>query len=265
MAVIHSVTALSWSDILNYFSLYVDDLTEKDRKEVMDDLATIVPCDIFPEIKDVDCKLVSLIVSLGRKCLESGEHRLFDSSGNIITGYWYNFVVSFLGTSCWKNTGGFVLKELTKVFDIYCNNYNISLVDNDFVNFILDKTEQADINPIMNKVRNGFTAGNRDASVAEFKKFVHFFPGLTSEVPNKETFVQNFIEKAFVFDESCRMLLFYYSRYYMPLINQSYQIAQRIIKFIDEHKESEDTCGKLYSMLSKEVVESLKPKDKEDK
>lgn len=265
LPVIHSVTALSWSDILNYFSLYVDDLTEKDRKEVRDDFATIVPCDIFPEIKDVDCKLVSLIVSLGRKCLESGEHRLFDSSGKVITGYWYNFVISFLGTSCWKNTDGFVLKELTKVFDIYCDNHDISLIDNDFVNFIFDKTEQEDINPIMNKVRNGFTAGNREASVAEFKKFVHYFPELTSEVPNKETFVQNFIEKAFVTDESCRILIFNYSHYYMPLINQSCQIAQRIIKFIVEHKDSEDTCGKLYPMLSKEVVESLKPKNEEEK
>lgn len=265
LPVIHSVTALSWSDILNYFSLYVDDLTEKDRKEMIDDFATIVPCDIFPEIKDVDCKLVSLIVNLGRKCLESGEHHLFDSSGNVITGYWYNFVNSFLGTNCWKNINGFVLKELTKVFDSYCDNHDISLVDNDFVNFILDKTEQEDINPIMNKVRNGFTAGNREASIAEFKKFVHYFSGLTSEVPNKETFVQNFIERAFVSDESCRILTYNYSRYYMPLINQSYQIAQRIIKFISEHKDSEDTCGKLYPMLSKEVVESLKSKDKEEK
>lgn len=265
LPVIHSVTALSWSDILNYFSSYVDDLTEKDREEMMDDFATIVPCDIFPEINEVDCKLVSLIVNLGCKCLESGEHHLFDSSGNMVHGYWYNFVTSFLGTKSWKCTDGFVLNELTKVFDIYCVNHDINLIDNEFVDFILDKTEQVDINPIMNKVRNGFTVGNREASVAEFKNFVHYFPKLTSEVPNKETFVQNFIERAFVSDESCRMLLFYYSRYYMPLINQSYQIAQRIIKFIDEHKESEDTCGKLYPMLSEEVVESLKPKYKEEK
>lgn len=265
LPVIHSVTALPWTDILNYFSSYVDDLTEKDRKEVMDDFTTIVPYDIFPEIKEVDCKLVSLIVNLGRKCLESGEHRLFDSSGNVITGFWYNFVISFLGKSFWNNTDGFVLKELTKVFDIYCDNHDISLVDDDFVNFIFDKTEQKDINPIMNKVRNGFTAGNREASVAEFKKFVHYFPKLTSEVPNKETFVQNFIERAFVSDESCRMLIFNYSRYYMPLINQCYQIAQRIVRYIDEHKNEEDTCAKLYSLLSKEVIDSLNPKEKEDK
>lgn len=115
----------------------------------------------------------------------------------------------------------------------------------------------------MNKVRNGFTIGNREATVEEFCYFVHYFPKITNEVPNKETFVQNFIEYAFITDQMCRISLSYYADYYMALINQSYQIAQMIIKFIVDNKDSETTCGKLYSMLSDEAIDSLKLKEKD--
>ena len=116
--------------------------------------------------------------------------------------------------------------------------------------------------PIMNKVRNGFTMCNRETTVEEFCYFVHYFPKITNEVPNKETFVQNFIEYAFITDKMCRIFLSYYADYYMALINQSYQIAQRIIKFIVNNKDSGATCGKLCSMLSEEVIGPLKLKEK---
>lgn len=105
--------------------------------------------------------------------------------------------------------------------------------------------------------------GNREATVEEFCYFVHYFPKITNEIPNKETFVQNFIEYAFITDETCRISLSYYAEFYMALINHSSQIAQRIIKFIVENKASETTCGKLYSMLSEEVIDSLKLKEKD--
>lgn len=47
----------------------------------------------------------------------------------------------------------------------------------------------------------------------------------------------------------------------MPLVNQSYRIANGIIKYINEHKNGDEICAKLYEMLSDEVKESLKPKD----
>ena len=49
----------------------------------------------------------------------------------------------------------------------------------------------------------------------------------------------------------------------MDLINQSYLISQRIIKYIVDNKDCESTCGKLYSMLSEEVIDSLKLKEKD--
>lgn len=263
MSIIQSVTDISWSDILNYFSLYVDDLMNEEQEKIMVNMETLVPCDIFPKIKDVDCKLVRLIVRLGREGLKTGEHYLFNSSGAVLDGYWKDFVVSFLGTNSWNQTDGYLLKELVRVFNLYCDNHVISLVNNEFVEFVLDKTSKSDVIPIMNKVRNGFTIGNREATVEEFCCFVHYFPKLTNEVPNKETFVQNFIENAFITDQMCRISLAYYADYYMALINQSYQIARRIIKFIVDNKDSETTCGKLYSMLSEEVIDSLKLKEKD--
>ena len=263
MSIIQSVTEISWSDILNYFSLYVDDLMKEEQEKIMDDMETLVPCDIFPKIKDVDCKLVRLIVNLGRECLNTGEHYLFNTSGAVIDGYWKDFVVSFLGTNSWNQADGYLLKELVRVFNLYCDNHVISLVDNEFIQFVLDKTSQSDVIPIMNKVRNGFTIGNREATIEEFCYFVHYFPKITNEVPYKETFVQNFIEYAFITDQMCRISLSYYADYYMALINQSYQIAQMIIKFIVDNKDSETTCRKLYSMLSDEAIDSLKLKEKD--
>lgn len=240
-------------------------MTEDEQKAIRDDITGLVPKELFKNIRDVDCELVAFIVRLGRECLNTGAHNLFNSSGGIISGYWKDFVDSFLGTSSWFYADGFVLEELTKVFDLYCDNHDISLLDNDFVNFILDKAKEADVNPIMNKVRNGFTVGNREATVGEFIIFAPYFPKLNNDIPNKETFVQNFIEKAFVTNQSCRMLILNYSSYYMPLINQSYQIAQRIVRYIDEHKDSEETCAKLYAMLFEEVIDSLNPKGKDEK
>ena len=46
----------------------------------------------------------------------------------------------------------------------------------------------------------------------------------------------------------------------MPLINQSYRIVKYVIKYIDEHKDSEDVCAKLYEQLSDEVKGSLMSK-----
>lgn len=265
MSIIQSVTEISWSDILNYFSLYVDDLMKEEQDKIMVNMETLVPCDIFPKIKDVDCKLVRLIVSLGRECLKTGEHYLFNSSGDVLDGYWKDFVVSFLGTNSWNQTDGYLLKELVRVFNLYCDNHVIGLVNNEFVEFVLDKTSQSDVIPIMNKVRNGFTIGNREATVEEFCSFVHYFPKIANVIPNKETFVQNFIEYAFITDKICRISLSYYAEFYMALINESYQIAQRIIKFIVDNKDSETTCGKLYSMLSEEAIDSLKPKQNDEK
>lgn len=265
LPVIQSVTTLLWEEVLNYFSLYVNDLTEDEQKAIRHDITGLVPKELFKNIKDVDCELVRFIVRLGRECLNTGAHNLFNSSGGIITGYWKDFVDSFLGSSSWYYTDGYVLEELIKVFDLYCDNHDISILDNDFVKFILDNVKEADVNPIMNKVRNGFTVGNREATVEEFITFASYFPKLTNDIPNKETFVQNFIEEAFVTNQSCRMLILNYSNYYMPLINQSYQIAQRIVRYIDEHKNEEETCAKLYSLLSEEVIDSLNPKEKEDK
>lgn len=133
MSIIQSVTEISWSDILNYFSLYVDDLMKEEQEKIMDDMETLVPCDIFPKIKDVDCKLVRLIVNLGRECLNTGEHYLFNTSGAVIDGYWKDFVVSFLGTNSWNQADGYLLKELVRVFNLYCDNHVISLVNNEFV------------------------------------------------------------------------------------------------------------------------------------
>lgn len=72
-----------------------------------------------------------------------------------------------------------------------------------------------------------------------------------------DTFVQNFIEYAFLNDSASRILVYNYSKFYMPLINQSYRIMKYVIKYIDEHKASEDVCAKLYEQLSDEAKGSL--------
>lgn len=258
LSVIQSVTELSLDEVLEYFSLYVENLSEDEKSEIKEDFTVFVPNTLLSYIKASNCQLVKLIIDLGRTSLEIQKHQLFDSLGNVVRGYWKEFVTCFLGSDAWKHTDGFVLEELRRVFDLYCDNHDISLIDNDFVNLILDKTEQSGIVPIIYKVRNGFTIGNREASIEEFKYFVGYFSEVKEDIPNKGTFVQNFVEYAFTHDEICRTLVLNYSKFYLPLINECHQIAKGIIDYINGHKESEDTCFKLYEHLSDEVKESLK-------
>lgn len=262
---IQAATTLPWENILNYFSIYVEDLSGGNKNEVKEDFVHIVPDSLFPYLKESDSGIVKWIVSVGRECLESEEHTLFNSNGAIINGYWKNFVASFLGSNSWKNTDGFVLEELRKVFRIYCDNYDFSLVNNDYVDFLLDNTLPSDTALIMYQVRNGFTVGNKEADIEEFKWFARYFTELEGTIPNKDTFVQNFIEYAFTHDEICRALVLEYSEFYIPLLNECHQIAKGILDFIVAHKDSEDTCLKLYECLSEEVKKSLQPKDKEEK
>ena len=250
---IQAATALPWEILLNYFSKYVDELSEEDKNGVKEDFVNIVPSSLFSYLKVSDSGIVKWIVSEGRECLESGEHALFNSNGAVINGYWKDFVASFLSSNSWKNTDGFVLEELRKVFRIYCDNHDFSLVNNDFVDFLLDNTHPSDAALIMYQVRNGFTVGNKEADIEEFKWFAGYFTELKGTIPNKDTFVQNFIEYAFTHDEICRALVQEYSKFYMPLLNECHQIAKGIIDFIVAHKDSEDTCQKLYEYLSEEI------------
>lgn len=262
---IQAATTLPWENILNYFSIYVEDLSEGNKNEVKENFVHIVPDSLFPYLKEYDSDIVKWIVSVGRECLEREEHALFNSNGAIINGYWKNFVASFLGSNSWKNTDGFVFEELRKVFRIYCDNHDFSLVNNDFVDLLLDNTLPSDTALIMNQVRNGFTVGNKEADIEEFKWFAGYFTKLEGTIPNKDTFVQNFIEYAFTHDERCRALIQEYSEFYMPLLNECRQIAKSIIDYIVAHKDSEGICLKLYECLSEEVKKSLQPKDKEEK
>lgn len=265
LPIIQSVTALPWNEILEYFSAYVNNLLEDEKIEIKKDFTTFVPSALLSNIKTSNSQLVKTIVNLGRNCLETREHQLFDSSGNVVGGYWKQFVMCFLGTETWGKTDGFVLEELRTVFDLYCDNQNFSLINNEFVDFLLDHTNQSDLIPIMYKVRNGFSVGNREANIDVFKYFVSYFPAIEEEIQNKETFVQNFIEYAFIHDVICRTLVFKYSKFYMPLINDSYRIAKGIIDYINSHKDSEEVCQNLYECLSNDVKELLKSQENEDK
>lgn len=262
---IQAATTLSWEQILNYFSLYVDDLSEDNKNEVIEDFTNIVPSSLFSHLKEYDAKIVKWIVNIGRECLESGEQAIFDSNGAVEEGYWKDFIVSFLGTNAWLHTDTYVLSALKKVFVLYCENHNISLIKNDFVDNLIKYIQQEDYLPLVNLARNSFTVGSHHASVDEFKFFTHDVVELDTEIPNVETFVQNFVEYAFLNDSMSRTLLYNYSKFYMPLINQSYRIVKDIVKYIDDHKESEDICAKLYDKLSDEVKNSLNPKEEHGK
>lgn len=258
---IQAATALPWEDILGYFSLYVDDLSEDNKKEVIEDFTNIVPSSLFSHLKEYDAKIVKWIVDIGRECLENREFTIFDSNGTVEDGYWKDFVVSFLGTNTWPHTDGYVLAALKKVFEQYCKNHNINLIKNDFVDNLIKYIQQEDYLPLVNLARNSFTVGSHHASPEEFKFFVRDIPELGTAIPNVETFVQNFVEYAFLNDSMSRTLVYNYSKFYMPLINQSYRIVKDIVKYINDHKESEDVCANLYDKLSDEAKNSLSPKD----
>lgn len=258
---IQAATTLPWESVLNYFSLYVDDLSEEDKDSIKEDFTNYVPGSLFTNLTEADCKLVQWIVSVGRECLESGEHEIFSTNGTIIDGYWKDFVVYFLGTNVWPHTDGYVLDGLKNIFNLYCENHDISLIKNDFVSNLIEHIKQEDYLPLINLARNSFTVGSRHASVDEFNCFGYYIPELGTEIPNVETFVQNFIEYAFLNNSESRTLIYNCSKFYMPLVNQSYRIANGIIKYINEHKNGDEICAKLYEMLSDEVKESLKPKD----
>lgn len=258
---IQTATTLPWESVLNYFSLYVDDLSEEDKDSIKEDFTNYVPSSLFTNLTEADCKLVQWIVSVGRECLESGVHEIFSTNGTIINGYWKDFVVCFLGTNVWPHTDGYVLDGLKNIFNLYCENHDISLIKNDFVSNLIEHIKQEDYLPLINLARNSFTIGSRHASVDEFNCFGYYIPELGTEIPNVETFVQNFIEYAFLNNSESRTLIYNCSKFYMPLVNQSYRIANGIIKYINEHKNGDEICAKLYEMLSDEVKESLKPKD----
>ena len=143
------------------------------------------------------------------------------------------------------------------MFEQYYTNHDVSLIQDEFVENLVEKINEEDYLPLVNQARNSFTVGSRHASIDEFKYFVHYIPELDTEIPNVDTFVQNFIEYAFLNDSASRILVYNYSKFYMPLINQSYRIMKYVIKYIDEHKDSEDVCAKLYEQLSDEAKGSL--------
>ena len=253
-------TTLPWNEILEYFSLYVYSILKEERDEVKEDFTTFVPSDIFPYLKKSDSAIVKWIVTIGRECLENHKPDLVNSNGAVVHGYWQLFVDAFLGTNGWAHTDGYVLQQLKKVFELYCTNHDVSLIQDEFVENLVEKINEEDYLPLVNLARNSFTVGSRHASIDEFKYFVHYIPELDTEIPNVDTFVQNFIEYAFLNDSASRILVYNYSKFYMPLINQSYRIVKYVIKYIDEHKDSEDVCAKLYEQLSDEVKGSLMSK-----
>lgn len=253
-------TTLPWNEILEYFSLYVYSILKEERDEVKEDFTTFVPSDIFPYLKKSDSAIVKWIVTIGRECLENHKPDLVNSNGAVVHGYWQLFVDAFLGTNVWAHTDGYVLQQLKKVFELYCTNHDVSLIQDEFVENLVEKINEEDYLPLVNLARNSFTVGSRHASIDEFKYFVHYIPELDTEIPNVDTFVQNFIEYAFLNDSASRILVYNYSKFYMPLINQSYRIVKYVIKYIDEHKDSEDVCAKLYEQLSDEVKGSLMSK-----
>ena len=100
-------------------------------------------------------------MSVGRECLESGVHDIFNTNGTIINGYWKDFVVCFLGTNVWPHTDGYVLDGLKNIFNLYCENHDISLIKNDFVSNLIEHIKQEDYLPLINLARNSFTVGSR--------------------------------------------------------------------------------------------------------
>ena len=263
LAEIQSATDLSWDEVLEYFSLYVDELQKTDKESLVERFESLVPNSLFPSIVLSNTALAKLLVKFGRKSLERKKTKMIDTEGEVVHSYWNVFTSSFLGSESWPHTDGFVLEELRKVFELYCKSNNFDLIQNDFVCLLIKFARQDDFLPIVNRVRNGFTVGNRSATVEEFKYFVSYFPKLPSDIPNKDTFVQNFIESAFVEDENCRQLILRHAKFYMPLINECPQIAKEIIEYIYIHMENEKACGKLYAFLSDEIKSALKVKEEE--
>lgn len=250
-------TTLPWNEILDYFSLYVNSILKEDRDEVKEDFSSYVPSDIFPYLKKSDSAIVKWIVTIGREYLEKHKPDLVDSNGSVVHGYWQLFVDAFLGTNVWAHTDGYVLQQLKRVFELYCTNHDVSLIQDEFVENLVEKINEEDYLPLVNQARNSFTVGSCHASIDEFKYFVHYIPKLDTEIPNVDTFVQNFIEYAFLNDSASRILVYNNSKFYMPLINQSYRIMKYVIKYIAEHKDSEAVCAKLYDQLSDEAKDSL--------
>lgn len=260
---IKDATSVDWQQLLKYCSFYIADLTEADKNVLRSNFSENIPSSLFIQLSLVDCELTSFIVNEGMKLLEEEGHSVIDSSGNVIPGYWCEFVKAFLGGSCWRASDEYLLGEIDKVVSAYCNSLNFSLFDNSFVRLLIDKAKFEDLVPRVNKLRNSFVVGTRNASANEFLYFAPLFIKLGGNIADVPTFMQNFVESAFLQSTECRLLVFDHSDYFMPLVNQSSQILSKMIKYIDAKKTENDVCGNLYDKLSEDIKESLKPKDDE--
>lgn len=132
-------TTLPWNEILDYFSLYVNSILKEDRDEVKEDFTSYVPSDIFPYLKKSDSAIVKWIVTIGREYLEKHKPDLVNSNGAVVHGYWQLFIDAFLGTNVWTHTDGYVLQQLKKVFELYCTNHDVSLIQDEFVENLVEK------------------------------------------------------------------------------------------------------------------------------
>ena len=157
----------------------------------------------------------------------------------------------------------FLSDEINKVVNAYCNSLNFSLFNNSFVRLLIDKAKFEDLIPSVNKMRNSFVVDTRNASANEFLYFASLFIKLGGNIADVPSFMQNFVESAFLQSTECRLLVFDHSDCFMPLVNQSSHILSKMIKYIDAKKTENDVCGNLYDKLSEDIKESLKPKDDE--
>lgn len=260
---IKDATAVEWQQLLKYCSSYIADFTEADLNVLRSNFSENIPSSLFIQLKSVDCNFTSFIVNEGVKLLEEEEHFVINSSGNVLPGYWCEFVKAFLGGAYWRTTDDFLLGEIDKVVSAYCVSPNFALFNNDFVRLLIDKAKFEDLVPSVNKLRNTFVVGTRCASANEFLYFAPLFIKLGGNIADVPTFMQNFVESAFLQSAECRLFVFEQSDYFMPLVNQSSHILSKMIKYIDGNKSEDDICGKLYDKLSEDTKESLKPKEDE--
>lgn len=258
---IKDATSVEWQQLLKYCSSYISDFTEDDKIALHSNFSENIPSSLFIQFSSVDCELTNFIVNEGVKLLEEEGHFVINSSGNVLTGYWYEFVKAFLGGSYWSTTDDFLLGEIDKVVGAYCNSLDFTLFDNGFVRLLIDKAKFEDLVSCVNKLRNSFMVGTRSASANEFLYFAPLFIKLGGNIADIPTFMQNFVEFAFLQSAECRLLVFEQSDYFMPLVNRSSHILSKMIKYIDANKSEDDVCGKLYDELSEDIKESLKPKD----
>ena len=247
---IHDFYEVEWMILFNYLEQYLDSLNNKEEI-IKNSLEVYFPINMFEIYKNNICVLSDKLYQIALTCYSTKqEHFIIDTNGNVITGYWSTFIKIFLGSNYFPTLDDKLKIELQFAYDALILRKDESIMTNEIIKLMITNVDSELMIPYMNEKRNNYTNGVFKASAAEFKYFENWFRLINEPISNPGSYIQNFVENAFLTNNDCRNIVSIFLSFYVPLISQGRPITDTLIKFIDE--SNDNICLSLSDEIHKE-------------